>query len=102
MIPNAPVSGYNFINADLNGDGFPDLIADDGGSLFTFYLGNGDGTFTQQSKEYACVAASYNSCVVAVGDLTGDGKPDLFFSQVIPVSGGAPLSPVSVLINTTP
>jgi hypothetical protein len=101
-IPYAPTSGYNFINADLNGDGYPDLIADNGGSLFTFYLGNGDGTFTMQTNEYSCVAANYNSCAVAAGDLTNNGKLDLVFSQLIPVGGGAPLSPVSILINTTP
>jgi FG-GAP-like repeat len=67
--------------ADVNGDGKPDLVvtnecADSSctGGAVSVLLGNGNGTFN--------AAVSYNSgglsaSSVAIGDLNGDGKPDL-------------------------
>ena len=99
--PNAPTSGHNFIAADLNGDGHLDPLADNGGTIFNLYLGNGDGTFTEQGPELPCVGYVGNGCGASVGDLTGDGKLDLVFSALTAIGGGASLNPVSVLINTT-
>ena len=74
--------------ADVNGDGEPDLLVantcvGDGGSdcetgSVGVLLGNGDGTFQ--------AAISYNSAgtgaaSVAVRDVNGDGKPDLFVAN---------------------
>lgn len=92
--PNAPTASFNFIAADLNGDGYPDLLTDNGGSVFSVYLGNGDGTFTEQGPKLPCVGGG---CAAAAGDLTGDGKLDIVFNQ----ASGAPINPLSVLINTT-
>jgi len=94
-IPLAPTEASNFLAADLNGDGHIDLVTDYGRPIMTFYLGNGDGTFTQQGTEFPCVGVGVG-CIAAIGDLNGDGKPDLVFSNNEGV-----LSPVSVLINTT-
>ena len=63
---------------DINNDGNLDLVAANyyGGSSdrsVTVQLGNGDGTF-QSSIGYF---AGYNNYSVAVGDVTGDGKPDI-------------------------
>jgi hypothetical protein len=99
--PNAPTAAYNFIAADLNGDGHLDLLVDNGGPVFYLYLGNGDGTFTEQGPELPCVGYSGNGCGAAVGDLTGDGKLDIMFSALTAVGGGEDIDPVSVLINTT-
>src|SRR5207302_182670 len=61
---------------DVNGDGQPDLaVANSGSPLGTVavLLGNGDGTF-QAPRNFA---AGTGPLSVAVGDVNGDGQPDL-------------------------
>jgi len=61
---------------DLNGDGKLDLaVADwsDGPGGLSVLLGNGDGTFGPPTKYFT----PPRSATVAIGDLNGDGKPDL-------------------------
>jgi hypothetical protein len=75
------VYGFSVAVADFNGDGKPDLaIANEclnvsctTGSV-SVLLGNGDGTF-QAAQSYA--SGGYEATSVAVGDVNGDGKPDL-------------------------
>jgi hypothetical protein len=59
------------VAADLNGDGNLDLVGP-GNGVILVQLGNGDGTF-QAPVRYPIV----NSALLAVGDLNGDGKPDI-------------------------
>jgi Ca2+-binding RTX toxin-like protein len=76
-----PISAFQgFVVADINGDGIPDLIAQETQLAGTnaqnamVMLGKGDGTFlAPQAVE------SHNS-FIAVADLNGDGKPDLLGS----------------------
>lgn len=65
--------------ADLNGDGFPDLVVVNGAcpndlcdDSVAVLLGNGDGTF-QAPVTYALPAGPAG---VVIGDFNGDGKPD--------------------------
>jgi hypothetical protein len=64
---------------DLNADGKPDLVTANAGfgpdhfGTVSVLLGNGNGTFGPKS-EYGTGTSSQS---VAIGDLNGDGKPDL-------------------------
>ncbi len=64
--------------ADLNGDGAPDLyVANDFEDPDQFWLNDGRGNF-RLVPWYAMRAASNSGMAVAVGDVNGDGRPDLF------------------------
>lgn len=69
--------------ADINGDGYPDLItsSNDGGFV-SVLLNSGDGHGTFGAPAYL---ASNGATGVAVGDLNGDGVPDLVVADY-PVS----------------
>jgi hypothetical protein len=59
--------------ADLNGDGRLDLVAA-GGNQVSVLLGNGDSTFSSPSTSLSVPAGVSG---VLVGDMNGDGYPDL-------------------------
>jgi uncharacterized protein (DUF2141 family) len=97
--------------ADVNHDGRPDLLlttqsaggdSNNGGAV-SVLLGNGDGTF-QPAVEYA--SGGYQTLGVAVGDVNGDGRPDLLIANSCSHNStdcGGPVNKtrgtVSVLLN---
>src|SRR5689334_19377347 len=77
---------YNVAAGDINSDGKLDLITVDplagGAGYLAILLGNGNGTFQKPVKYYA----GRLPFAAAVGDLNGDGKPDLAVANGCAVS----------------
>lgn len=63
------------VSADINGDGFPDLVfADMSGNVIVLLQNSASpGTFEAPTS----LATGGQTASVAVGDLNGDGKPDI-------------------------
>jgi Bacterial Ig-like domain (group 3)/FG-GAP-like repeat len=98
------VSAMSIAVADVNGDGKPDLvIANRCGSnnncpngTVSVLLNNGDGTF-QPAVSYAD-AVGYSPISVAVGDVNGDGKPDIVVASLC-TSGNCTSDVIGVLLG---
>ncbi|HEX9243934.1 MAG TPA: FG-GAP-like repeat-containing protein [Anaeromyxobacter sp.] len=86
---------YGLAIADVDGDGFLDLVVVSGGTTdapghtVSVFRGAGDGTFRPRA-DFATAQDPYS---LAVGDLTGDGRPDLA------VTAGYGPGTVSVLLG---
>src|SRR6266566_1175954 len=98
--------GQNAISiavADVNNDGRPDVVVTH--NCFTsscaagavgLLLGNGDGTF-QATVNYASGGLSPSS--IAVGDVNGDGKPDLLVGNAYVGNGNYSRGSVGLLLG---
>lgn len=75
--------------ADVNRDGYKDLLITTMNELSErrnqapnlLYLNNGDGTFTDVTKEWGLEAFVNNSTGATFGDINLDGYPDLYVSN---------------------
>jgi hypothetical protein len=78
--------------ADMNGDGRPDaVVADYDGTLELFFQAPaGDGTLLPPVRHDTL---DYGSCSIAIGDIDGDGRPD-----VVVANAGPPGFPGSVAV----
>jgi hypothetical protein len=93
---NANPGPNSLVAEDVNGDGKIDLVAMTPYNGVFVFLGNGDGTFQAPIAYTTVCTNSIGSCQsLAVGDLNGDGKPDLAFQSNDTTGGG-----ISILLNT--
>lgn len=84
----------SIVAADVNNDGYPDLVVgDDHGSVIVL-LGNSDGTFQPPSNIFQ-VGDKTRVDVQGVADMNNDGKPDI----VITVGDGSDSYQAQVLIG---
>jgi hypothetical protein len=90
--------------ADVNGDGKPDMVVANycqanncsGDGEVSVLLGNGDGTF-QTAVSYD--SGGYRASSVALGDLNGDGKPDMVVANYCQSNSCSGDGEVSVLLG---
>jgi hypothetical protein len=77
--------------ADLNGDGIPDLVIASGLTV-TFYAGNSGGGFssTGMSFDYGTEppGTAITADTISIADVNGDGKSDIILSALGTVDGG--------------
>jgi hypothetical protein len=73
------VKGTGCVAADLNGDGYTDLIVTTATGVDVLW-NNGNGTFTQNAQALGINAPYGWYSGAAVADVNGDGRPDIFIA----------------------
>ena len=92
--------------ADLNGDGWPDLLVASGsnenrkgdkGNVIKLYLNNGKGGFTDASSRIPQLDICYSA--ISVCDFNKDGKPDIFAAGRLMPEDYPSIPPSRLLVN---
>jgi hypothetical protein len=83
--PNTPTEGwenYGLVVADMDGDGRDDLVWNHRGTNNVVYAGmtNGNGSFAWRDRQQHA-NTGWGTYSVTTGDLNGDGKTDLLWSN---------------------
>lgn len=79
LLPTGDPSAVQIVVADLNGDGNQDIAFTGGQNFVYVFLGNGDGTFQNLRK---IAGGGLESSGLTVGDVNGDGIPDLIVTNL--------------------
>lgn len=94
---------FSLAIADVNGDGKPDLLvanecADNNCSngVIGVLLGNGDGTFR---NPVAYSSAGLYTLAIAIGDVNGDGKPDVVLANQCGSSNDCSTGSIGILLG---
>lgn len=69
-------------HADINGDQLQDLIVGNDFGTNTYYLNNGDGTFTDATRDLGTDKPSF-TMNVGITDLNQDHLPDFYISNIV-------------------
>ena len=101
-VPGETVQAFNTVaTGDLNGDGFPDLVAEDAsredgtgyGLDLVMGINNGKGAFTYRTVLDYYSLASVVAVEPLLKDLNGDGRSDVLTSKIVlGTTSGAPIS----------
>ena len=79
-----PIHQAGIALGDIDGDGKPDIaiVDQDSGLLYLYRNLSTPGTFTSNSLALPVTfPAGFNSASLAIADLNGDGKPDIFIAN---------------------
>jgi FG-GAP-like repeat/Tachylectin len=81
-VPDAIGTGWGSFTAflapgDFSGDGKPDILVRDGDGRLLMYRGNGAGGWAAGARQTVGSGWGGFTALVAPGDFSGDGKPDL-------------------------
>jgi len=83
----ASAKGLGALCTDLTGDDVPDLYVTNDGEPNHFWIGTGDGRFSEEGMMRAVAVNRYgspeSSMGVAAGDMDNDGTLDLFMTHLV-------------------
>ncbi len=86
IVPTADGVGLGVAFADLDGDGHQDIYVANDATMNYLYLGDGEGRFTESALlagvGFNDTGAAESSMGVEIGDLDGDGLPEIFLTHL--------------------